>query len=56
MTKPLVCALQKPINQGKTLPPLRYRYFLRHRPTIFATTSNLEKSPTLLARGIQAKK
>ncbi|WP_375617372.1 MULTISPECIES: hypothetical protein [unclassified Bartonella] len=55
MAKPSVCALQKPINQDKTL-PLRYRYFLRHRPKIFATTSNLEKSPTLLARGIQAKK
>ncbi len=54
MANTLVCALQKPINEDK-IPP-RHRYLLRHRPKIFATTSNLEKSPTLLARGIQAKK
>ncbi len=48
-------AHKKQTNKDRPL-PLRCRHSLRHHSKISEKTLNLEKSPTLLARGIQTKK
>ncbi|WP_375672673.1 hypothetical protein, partial [Bartonella sp. CL45QHWL] len=50
------CLRTSKTNKSRQNSPPTIPLSLRHRPKISATTSNLEKSPTLLARGIQAKK